>query len=73
MTKIDRADPTFRAWHVLARRFECAHGVAGGYMVRPWCNTPPCPRCRANGNCWRSMDTIRRITTPSHDQPTLED
>lgn len=50
---------------------DCPHGVYGGAVVRPWCDTPGCPGCRRHRSMWRSVTTARSY--PTRPQYFLDD
>ena len=38
---------------------ECIHGVVGGDLVRPWCDTPQCALCRTRHHVhWRRLPDV---------------
>jgi hypothetical protein len=60
--KPDPLDPTDAAYLRLRRDAElggktCRHGVPAGQVVRPWCGTPACAKCRHPAR-WRDRLTI---------------
>jgi hypothetical protein len=65
--RADEADPRVMLYRRLLKAgTECEHGQPAGSIIRPWCLTPACPRCRREASyLWVTVEAAATIGAPN--------